>query len=346
MTTNPTPRTTWIGASLAAACLMFCAGAQAYGPDGHHTVGAIADKLLAGTHAADEVEALLGDLSLQDAAVWADCAKGVNPAQNYAYTASGRFPECKIFETDAGKAEMSDFVRRNDVNCERKPTEETCHKQYHYSDSAIQRNLYTLGSTGTRDDDIVGSVRAAISFLQTGTALTPYNFKDKREALLVLAHYVGDIHQPLHVAAVYLDPNGKRVDPDAGVFDPATQTRGGNDITTINAVTKKAGANLHHVWDQIPSSLTAPNIGPAWLAKARAVPLTPGAVTSWADIWAMQSISEAKTAFSGLKFGKQNASKWTVALPGSYAAKMATIKKTQLTQSGAHLAQILQTIWP
>ena len=34
-----------------------------------------------------------------------------------------------------------------------------------------------------------------------------------REALRLLAHYVGDIHQPLHVAAVYLDREGRVVDP-------------------------------------------------------------------------------------------------------------------------------------
>jgi S1/P1 Nuclease len=332
--------------ALAAAVVLGTASAQAFGPDGHHTVGAIADKLLLGTQAATQVKIILGGLSLQDAAVWADCAKGVNPAQNYAYTAADKFPECKIYETVEGEAEMADFVRRNDTNCQRKPTEETCHKQYHYSDSAIQRSAYKLGSTGTRDDDIVGSVKAAIAFLQTGAAPAPYDFKDKREALLVLAHYVGDIHQPLHVAAVYLDAKGKRVDPDTGTFDPATQTRGGNDITTINAVTKKAGANLHRIWDEIPSNLRAPNIGPIWLAKARAVPTTAGDITGWGDAWATQTLTQAKATFSGLKFGKQSAQKWTVTLPSNYAAKMATIKQTQLTQAGARLAQILQTIWP
>ncbi|WP_409362753.1 S1/P1 nuclease [Bradyrhizobium sp. CIR18] len=32
--------------------------------------------------------------------------------------------------------------------------------------------------------------------------------KDKKEALFVLSHLVGDLHQPLHVGAVYLDSAG------------------------------------------------------------------------------------------------------------------------------------------
>src|SRR6185312_1661611 len=48
--------------------------AGAWGPDGHKTVAAIADKLIAGTNAANQVQAILAGTSLEDAAVWADCA--------------------------------------------------------------------------------------------------------------------------------------------------------------------------------------------------------------------------------------------------------------------------------
>jgi hypothetical protein len=41
----------------------------AWGPDGHHTVAAIADKLLVGTNATNQVHAILGNVSLTDAAV-------------------------------------------------------------------------------------------------------------------------------------------------------------------------------------------------------------------------------------------------------------------------------------
>jgi hypothetical protein len=66
--------------------------ASAWGPDGHHTVGAIADRMITGTHASTEVKAILGDISLQDAAVWADCAKGIDPKKNYTYQNPGTVP--------------------------------------------------------------------------------------------------------------------------------------------------------------------------------------------------------------------------------------------------------------
>ena len=216
--------------------LLCCAGlittqAYAWDSDGHHAVGAIADQLITKTHAANEVKALLGnDLSLRDAAVWADCARGIDPAKGYSYQKAGLFPECKIYENPDGKARMSDFVRRNDNNCDRKPTEESCHKQYHYSDIAIQHDHYDPSFQGARNDDIVAAVAAAIQVLKGEPAAPPFSFKDKREALLVLAHYVGDIHQPLHVGSVYLDASGKPVDPDSGSFDATTETRGGNEI--------------------------------------------------------------------------------------------------------------------
>lgn len=45
---------------------------SAYGPDGHHTIGPTADRLTPGTSAEHRRHALLGPLSLERAAVWAD----------------------------------------------------------------------------------------------------------------------------------------------------------------------------------------------------------------------------------------------------------------------------------
>ena len=86
--------------------------AYAWGPDGHHTVATIATKLIAGTHAEQQVHAILGDLSLTDAAVWADCSKGVSTT-TFKYGGAGHYAECAVFETPDGEAAMEDFVRRN-----------------------------------------------------------------------------------------------------------------------------------------------------------------------------------------------------------------------------------------
>jgi hypothetical protein len=64
--------------------------ALAWGPEGHQTVAAIADKLLGGqTHA--KVKEILGPLILEDAAVWADCAKGVSP-KDFTYQVCRQVP--------------------------------------------------------------------------------------------------------------------------------------------------------------------------------------------------------------------------------------------------------------
>jgi hypothetical protein len=66
--------------------------ANAWGPNGHKTVAAIAEKLIDGTNAASQVQATLGSTALQDAAVWPDCAKGGVPQGNppvFSYTGAG-----------------------------------------------------------------------------------------------------------------------------------------------------------------------------------------------------------------------------------------------------------------
>jgi hypothetical protein len=57
-------------------------------------------------------------------------------------------------------------------------------------------------------------------------------------------------------------------------------------------------------------------------------------------------VAQANLAMSGLTFGPQKGTHWTVVLPAGYSAKMKSIKKVQLTRGGAHLAQLLQDIWP
>jgi hypothetical protein len=316
---------------------LVCQVSHAWGPDGHHTVGALADKLIAGTNAESQVKAILGGLSLADAAVWADCAKGVDP-KTFVYKGEGRFPECKGFESTAGEAEMSDFVQRNS-SCVVKPGEEACNKQYHYTDVNVAQKKYKLGLVGTRDDDIVAAISAAVHFLKGDTVPSPFSFKDKHEALLVLSHYVGDVHQPLHVGTVYLSATGKRVNPDKSGFDPATFTIGGNALTV-------SGANLHSKWDAIPASLKETKITAAWITRARAVPATPGDMMTWSTSWATNTLGQAKSAYQGVTFGSRTGQHWPATLPSGYAARMTAIKKTQLTAGGAHLAALLEAIWP
>jgi hypothetical protein len=342
--------------------------AHAWGADGHQAVGTIAADLIKGTPAEARVQALLGGITLAQAAVWADCAKGIEPSRDYAYTSAGRYAECAPLETPVRMAEMSDYVRRNDNNCARKPKDESCHKQYHYTDVAIQRSRYLLGFTGTFEFDVVSATRAAILVLQGQPAPTPFSFKSPREALLVLVHYLGDIHQPLHVGSIYLDADGHRVDPDKTGYDPATFTVGGNSIVLGDPpahaavpVAPAASAGLgpdaapagaffgppkfHSAWDGVPQSLDPAHVNADWLKAAKAVATTKGAPPDWPAQWASGTLDQAGKAFKGLSFSDKIGTHWYTNLPAGYNVMATGIKRQQLTLAGARLAQVLKAVF-
>jgi hypothetical protein len=325
--------------------LAVCVGprAHAWGADGHRTVGALAQQLIADSHAAKEVRALLGELSLADATLWADCAKGVKPDEAHpeklVYGSAGRFPECQIFETPEGQAEMIDFVQRNLKNCHPEPNAEDCHRQYHYTDLNLLQPTYRLGVVGARDDDVIAAITATIRVLQGKPAPVPFEIKSKREALLLLAHYVGDIHQPLHVGAVYLNLAGKRVNPDKSGLDLQTETRGGNELMVDTR-------RLHALWDDVSPSQRPQRINAAWVASAKAIPATGTQLEQFSKLWARQSLVQAREAFRLVTFAPRVDKQWPTTLPSDYPARMALVKKTQLTAAGAHLAEVLKLVWP
>lgn len=313
----------------------------AWGAPGHETVGSIADSLLVGTHAATAIKGILGSETLETAAVWADCAKGVTETPPLKYVVNSKYAECKPFETAAGEAQMVDFVTRNLSACKPAAGDESCHRQYHYADVAIERSTYSRSDIGTSDHDIVSAINAAIAVLQGGTSPSPISFTSKQEALRVLVHYVGDLHQPLHVGAIYLNKSGHEVDPDAGTYDPATKTQGGNKILDHGKDFHTSG------WDAIPASLTVGKFKTG-VAQAKKVKPTPGSIDQWAAAWASDTVVASHAAFSGLTFAAENSSNgtWAVTEPAGYSAKRTALQKKQLVKAGARLAQVLEAIFP
>ncbi len=329
-----------LGVGLSAG-LAWSGPSRAWGATGHQTTGAIADALLAGTHAGERVTALLG-MDLRTASVWADCAKGVSPSGGgFHYTASPKYPECAPFESEAGEARMIDYVTRNWSACRAAVGEDPCHKQYHYTDVAVERDSYERTDVGTSDHDVVAAIRAAIIVLQGGTAPAPFSIRDGAEALLILSHDVGDVHQPLHVGAVYLDAQGREVDPDRGMFDPQTKTRGANQLIDH-------GRPLHMEWDRVIARLNADHLGRSGVAEARSVLVTPGPATAWADVWATETLMASRAAFQNVAFGARDAAthRWSVALPDGYSSMRTALQERQLVLAGARVAQVLEAIFP
>ena len=314
--------------------------AWGWGAAGHGAIGAVADRLLAGTDAGREVRAILGpDETLEQASVWADCAKGVvREGRRFRYAPKDHFPECAPFETRAGEAAMVRFVARNAAHCGPHEADDACgHRTYHYADVAIQHDRYDRRFVGTSDHDVVAAIHAAIAVLKGQPAPAPFAIDSKRDALRLLAHWVGDLHQPLHVEAVYLDARGRPVDPDRGAFDPATATRGGNAILD-------GDRNLHAEWDAVRAAVAADVRSD--IAGARAVPATSGRVAKWPEAWATDTIVAGRSAFAPLSFGAREGDHWTVSPPADYARARDDLQRRQLTKAGARLAQLLRAIWP
>jgi hypothetical protein len=232
-------------------CFQFANGAFAWNADGHQVVGAIADAMLH-ANAKQQVASALG-VDLRTAGPWLDCIKSVHRYADgtFHYEVEAAFEEpCKPFAN--AHPVMQQYVKRNFFQCsyltKRKDDdgnayqeEMGCHNTYHFDDIAIQRDHFDRNFQGTNDHDIVAAINAAIAILQGRPSPPPFMIADKREALFMLAHLAGDLHQPLHVGAVYLDKNGNQVDPDATYgIDPATENQFMPLLKLMTSITNSA----------------------------------------------------------------------------------------------------------
>ena len=326
--------------------------ALAWNAQGHQDVGAVADRLVAGTRAEQWVHALLSERSLQTVSVWADCAKATKSVNDihFDYQDNPKFAECAPFNDAEDKARFESFVMRNWKQCGTVHGTEYCHSQYHYTDVSSLRDRYDPGYAGTRTHDVVHAINAAIAVLRDQTPAAPFSFADKREALMLLTHYVGDIHQPLHVTALYLDAKGEVVDPDRTGYKLGQDSAGGNNIVDDKKL-------FHGEWDAPPAGLVVNGAPTANLLKmAQAVAPTKGDIGTWSTTWASDSVKLAPQVFGGLHFTmraplgsdvEHSPEKWDVAgIDAAYQARADQIKLEQIARAGAHLAQLLEAIWP
>ena len=313
----------------------------AWGAAGHRAVGALAERLLAGTRAERNVRAILGEgSSLAEISVWADCAKGVRrDGDRFRYVHGPGHPECAPFERPQERRELEAFVRENAAACPIRADENTCgHRSYHFTDVAIQRDRYDRRFVGTSDHDIVAAIHAAVAVLQGGVAPPPFRIDSKRDALRLLAHLVGDLHQPLHVGTAYLDASGRMIDPDATHVDVAkASTAGGNRI--LDGTT-----NLHAEWDRVDRAVA--RRAQKAVAAARAVPATSGSPTAWPEAWATDTLVASRSAYDGLRYARRSRGTWSAELPADYDERRDRLQERQLVKAGARLAQLLESIWP
>src|SRR5882724_6345486 len=201
----------------------FRASILAYGPLGHQIVGAIADERLANTPTAAKVDALLDGLRLEKAALLADeikgwDKKGVDDPRSFHYSAHRNIDK-----------QLRDFWRAN------QPTHDLnspapSHHWFHYTDVPVMpAQRYRDGYVGRSKWDVVHMIPFCIDVLQGRIPEQNERKITKAIAVILLAHYVADIHQPLHVGAAYFDAQGHATDPDKD--KSALADEGGNTFT-------------------------------------------------------------------------------------------------------------------
>lgn len=189
--------------------------------------------------------------------------------------------------------------------------------------------------TPERDCPDDGCVLRAIG-QQARIAVDPQTSSEHRsEALKLLAHFVGDLHQPLHVS--YGD--------DAG----------GNhiDVRFCPRSCWKSNDNLHQVWDRglldAATSLSAKD-----LAEDLGAAITPAQRKAWrkgdVTVWARESFRLATdVAYRPVKAGELSIGyigdlRQPVRLDAGYVAAMRPTVMQQLQKTGVRLALVLDAL--
>jgi len=206
-------------------------------------------------------------------------------------------------ETLEELATWADEIRRT-----RKETEE-----WHYVDIP----LTSAGLDMKRDCPKGNCVVAKISDFREAWVNASLSAESRREALLFLVHFVGDLHQPLHCE-------------DDG-------DRGGNDVRVQFL---RAHTNLHALWD---TGLLRDMEGEDHLLATLRQAITTEQAAAWSrgtvEEWANESFHAAQTTVYGLL---PRAPAGQTAQVGEWYEQMAQpVLEEQLEKAGVRLAAIL-----
>jgi S1/P1 Nuclease len=356
--------------------LQFSTTTRAYGPLGHEIVGGIADERLANTPTAAKVRALLDGFTLEKAAVIADeirswDTKGVDDPRSFHYSAHRNIDR-----------QLRDFWRANPPTPSVKPGAPS-HHWFHYTDvPVVPPQRYHDGQTGRGKWDIVHMIPFCIAVLQGKVPEQNERRITKPVALILLAHYVGDIHQPLHVGAEYFDQQGRAVDPDKD--KSALGDEGGNTFTLelSDEPPRRRGFHkkkFHGFWDSDAVSALFLQ-GPATLRKDELQTLIEPhkreliqemathepnnwrmpadvPVDNYAEMWADEILPMAREAYARLEFtnvhpqqdeGRIFAAGEAVERPpvdhGLYRVWATNVVRDELHKAGWRLADLLEKI--
>jgi hypothetical protein len=300
---------------------------RAWGPLGHSTIAAIAEKHLSSSTQA-HVAALLAeghDTDLPSIANWADEVRAA---------ASGRGPLSDDAEARAFNAKF--------------PTSAL----WHFIDLPLGAQDYREVVAFTSVNDVVHAIKRCVAVLEMAET-RPDDFT-KPQALRLLVHFVGDIHQPLHCGTGFYDLSDLAhpvliTDPKQCSGKP--NDRGGNDLFFGPNPTQE----LHALWDDslVFAIRNSDEYGSLadWLESTQSVSPVTGNCHIWPEQWAIDSVQQARKAYHDIQFQAATIDgqrlRITVQLPTGYIDQNRPLAAAQLAKAGLHLAQLLNSIvWP
>jgi S1/P1 Nuclease len=247
------------------------------------------------------------------------------------------------------------------------------HDQFHFADVPLQQPSYVPNTAGTQGIDAVQMIGYAVAQLRgkTPPAKPDVNLTDT-EAVWLIAHLVGDIHQPLHVGAKYfdktcqtsVDPNIGGTPPTFGIGDTSAMTMGGNLIFLVAPPPAVPPVpNLHLYWDSTTVVRAMQAAGSAHSEQDFAKLLaaappggweTAGAADTWAAQWASEIMPLAVEAHQRLAIRKgakpspfsfTGGCTWETTLDPSYEDWAKAQARRQLALAGFRLAALFKAIF-
>ncbi len=308
-----------------------------WGNTGHKTVGQIAQLRLANTNTMTRINQILrqGE-TLSSIATWADKVKNEDDF----------FPQATNPDSD------TQHFYRQLVNKH--------NRNWHFVDLPLGCTSYMdqRCKKFTSKTDIVQLINICIRVLR-GETLPPNMPRLRpRNALRMLVHLVGDLHQPLHVGVGFVNVDGPddqivfETDPVKILNNDFPSDIGGNKLL----ITGEVSDNLHSFWD---SDLVDSAMGNQTILKfsqslnTLATPAwdPTGNPNTWAAQWARDTLRVSEqNAYDTIKIKREvvidDKTKYTVDKGANYNDQNTPIVKQQLAKGGYRLAKLLQAIFP
>lgn len=321
--------------------------ALAWGEDGHRAIGEIASQRIKRRTALKIAAILKPGETLGSVASWADTVKE------------------RMGKTDADP-DTNEFLQdlaHNEKN-----------REWHYDDLALDCRSYQTCTGFTPENDIVHMLNVSIRTLQDRP--DPNHPLSKRNALKLVVHFLGDIHQPLHVGCGFIEngPNGSILiikNPAVILARNLPSDKGANDLI-INNDRK----NLHGFWDftlvaslitSIGQDISADTLG-SYLkenVRPRSSWNPHGPVSTWAAQWATDALHVSRNnTYRNIQISGKRVipdlvrgqpvirngqpvmqTVFDIKLPENYESLNREVTRQQLAKGGYRLAKLLDAIY-